>query len=52
MTETVTDQLYIYCLQTDSCKLLIDCMQGRIKGNVGHKHFSNCRPFFPKKGED
>ena len=21
----------------------------RIKGSVGHRHFSNCRPFFPKK---
>ena len=27
-------------------------MLGQIKDCVGHRHFSNCRPLFPKRGKD
>ena len=38
MTETVTHQLYT----------IVD-RQTVVKGSISHKHFLNCRPFFPKK---
>ena len=32
--------------------IILSLFLGRLKGNVGHRHFSNCGPFLSKKGED